>query len=450
MSEEASRCDEELLCANNNSNEEENDGLIKANGEEEFYKQSRSLASLFRSHAHTVLTVVLAIALSMTLTRSNSWKESQSSLSLNSGKTPFAPLPDSSQAVDTIAFGSCMKQNMPQPFWDTVVKADPQVTVLMGDQVYPNGDCKDDACTNLRESYEILEQHPSFQGAKAMLPMVAILDDHDYGQNDCYEKNPYKDVAKELFFEFYQIPETDERRAPDRATEGLYTSYEWGPMGQRTQLIVLDTRYSRSKFKYSAKEWAYLPDHDNKHKRMLSHAQWEWLEHDVLQRPANVRLIVSSVQVLTEGEWGFEHWSLIPHELGKLKKMLQKYCHNVENPSLPVLLSGDRHIGAFYYDEEHDINEVTASSWTHTIPHGYDPDGVKCATEAECIEADPVRVGEWVSENHFGLVNMDWEQRSVEVSLVQSDTSHGFPVKTKWARDTDAGKKLKTIVLQIP
>ena len=428
----------------------DNDGLMIVQTEQ-IPKRNGLLVS-WQRHAHTVLTVVLAMALGIVVRQSKTSNSRTSSTAAQSlANTGWAPLPDSQQVIDTIAFGSCMKQNMPQPFWDTVMKVNPQVTILAGDQVYPE-DCNNTECTNLQVAYAQLEQHPSFAGAKARLPMVAILDDHDYGLNDCHDTNPYKDVAKDLFFDFYQIPPDDERRAPDRTTEGLYTSYEWGPVGQRVQLIVLDTRYSRSKFLYSAKLWAYVPDHHNHTKRMLSENQWDWLEHQVLARPANVRLVVSSVQVLTQGVWGFEHWHLIPHELGRLKHLLKKYCHNVDadSQSLPILLSGDRHIGAFYYDDEYDLNEVTASSWTHTIPHGYDPDGVQCATPEDCIEEDVAHVGDSVTENHFGVVKVDWDQRSVDVSLVRSETSHGYPVKQKWHEDTDAGKPLKTLSLQIP
>jgi len=471
-----STCDEN----NNNNNDNDKDGLMKVgNNKSEMLPTTTKITTttttttsayyyqycreLFRRHGHTVLTVLLAIALGIT-----TWHAKNSSSSSSSGTTttttttsnglfqssiPWAPLPASDQVIETVAFGSCMKQNMPQPFWDTLVTAQPQVTVLMGDQVYPDGDCEDMDCTVLKEAYKVWSQHPSFLGAKAVLPMVPILDDHDYGQNDCYESNPFKDMAKELFFDFYDIPTTDERRAvPERKHEGLYTYYEWGPLGQRVQLIVLDTRYSRSEFLYSEEEWAYLPDHHDKSKRMLSKAQWQWLEEDVLQRPANVRLVVSSVQVLTQGEWGFEHWYNIPHELAKLKHMLRKYCHNVDKNqrSLPLLLSGDRHIGAYYYDEENDLHEVTASSWTHTIIKGWDPDGVKCETDEECIEPDTIRVGDAIHENHFGLVQIDWKERSLRASLVRAETSHGYPVKQKWNEDTDAGNPLWSLELDIP
>jgi len=423
----------------------------------------------YRLNAHALLTFALAVTsvllLSLLIRRSGNGSLAQvASMSeynvtrhdekpdVTTDTPSWAPLPNPEEVIETIVFGSCMKEDMPQPFWDTVVHVDPQVTVLAGDNVYMKGvkRCSDVSCNELKHAYEALDAHPSFQGAKAKLPMVAILDDHDYGYNDCHEGNPFKDIAKDMFFDFFDIPPSDERRT--RQNEGLYTSYEWGPEGKRLQLILLDTRYSRSAFLYDDDLWGYVAYNttQNTDKRILSDQQWAWLE-DVLQRPANVRLVVSGIQVLSEGTWGFEHWALIPNELDRLKLLLKKYCTDADgaNRSLPVLLSGDRHIGAFYHDKNFDLYEVTASSWTHTIPDGWDPDGVKCEGD-ECIEEDPTRVGAWVGVNHFGVAHADWSERTLDISLVRAETSYGYPVKSKWKENTDAGEVLKKLSLDIP
>ncbi|CAB9501406.1 PhoD-like phosphatase [Seminavis robusta] len=421
-----------------------------------------------KKYIHTTLTAVLALSLVLVLGIGQSSSSSRASSSAaaivadstagSGGKIPWAPLPDFSQPISRVAFGSCMKEDMPMPFWDTLLEFHPDVTILGGDQVYTQ---EQDACsgqgncTLLKQAYDQLNNHPSFQGAKQRLPMLGMLDDHDYGLNDCYADNPYKDIAKDLYFDFMDIPQDDERRFRDN--EGLYTSYEWGSGDQILQLILLDTRYSRSEFLYDDEKWAYTPyGHDQDHgKQFLSPAQWEWFEQ-VLQRPANVRLILSTQQVLTQGEWGFEHWSLIPRELRKLVRLLKKYCKHVKNPSLPVLLSGDRHIGALYNDPAlwDELYEVTASSWTHTIPDGWDPDGVKCSTypnpAVDCIEQDPTRIGDWVGVNHFGMVDVDWQDRTVHLTLVRAETSHAYYVKQKWQYNTDAGQVLKSLSLDIP
>lgn len=111
---------------------------------------------------------------------------------------------------------------------------EPNLVAHMGDNVY--GDCRDDECSDLRQAYPYDDwaAHPSFQGAKSMLPQVATLDDHDYGQGDCHADNPYKDIAKQMFVDFFDIPDRNRR-------DGVYGAYEWGPIGQRVHDIV---RYS--------------------------------------------------------------------------------------------------------------------------------------------------------------------------------------------------------------
>lgn len=109
----------------------------------------------------------------------------------------WAPLPFKHQELAQIAFGSCAHQQYPQPFWDVLVTVfKPELYIAGGDNVY--GDCLTANCTELRLAYDTLANHPSFRGAKSVLPMVAVIDDHDSGQNDAGADNPYKDIAKQM------------------------------------------------------------------------------------------------------------------------------------------------------------------------------------------------------------------------------------------------------------
>ena len=85
-----------------------------------------------------------------------------------------------------------------------------------------------------------------------------------------------------------------------------------GPPGNRVQIILLDTRYFRDDFRRSEKRSAgYIPDADRA-KSLLGSAQWAWLEAE-LRKPADVRLLVSSIQALTE-DHGWERWGHLPRE----------------------------------------------------------------------------------------------------------------------------------------
>ena len=108
--------------------------------------------------------------------------------------------------------------------------------------------------------------------------MLSTWDDHDYGQNDAGGDFPYKDEAKALFLEFWQVPEDD----PRHARAGVYCARIFGPEGRRVQVILLDTRSFRSPLRPTDQPGApgkeeYLPDPDPA-KTMLGRAQWAWLE----------------------------------------------------------------------------------------------------------------------------------------------------------------------------
>lgn len=50
---------------------------------------------------------------------------------------------DPARAITRIAFGSCAEQNKPQPIWDAVLAAQPQLFLFLGDNVY--GDTRERA-----------------------------------------------------------------------------------------------------------------------------------------------------------------------------------------------------------------------------------------------------------------------------------------------------------------
>lgn len=361
---------------------------------------------------------------------------SHTSSSSSSSEIQWLPLPPKEKTISKIAFGSCSSQYMTHPYWDTLVEQNPDLVLFMGDNVY--GDCHDEPCTDLKKAYSDWARHASFVGATKLLPVVATLDDHDYGQGDAWSANPHKDLAKEMFLDFFDIH--DERRT--RAREGVYQHFMFGPDGQRVQIILLDTRYSRSEFVATGNHSSpYIPDTEDASKQMLSPAQWTWLEES-LQEPAQVRLIVSSVQALNSAT-GFECWRHIPDEKERLESLLEDISKN----SVVVLLTGDRHVGGFY--EHGNVKEVTASSWTHTIPFGaYD----NCTNAQECDEEDPRRIGDFVRVNHFGMAEIDWEQRNVMLSLRRTEASpyYQYFLNTDHHKTTNAGEILQSQMYTIP
>ncbi|MEL6181267.1 MAG: alkaline phosphatase D family protein, partial [Myxococcota bacterium] len=131
----------------------------------------------------------------------------------------------------------------------------------------------------------------------------------------------------------------------------------------------------------------------------LGEAQWEWLE-DELRKPADVRLLVSTVQVIADGH-GWERWGLLPRERKRLYDTIAR-----TQAAGVVLLSGDRHQGALYsYTPEggYPLYELTSSSLNLSFG-GAD-------------EAGPHRIGAMFAPENYGLIEFDWETRTIALRL---------------------------------
>ena len=296
---------------------------------------------------------------------------------------------DGGPPLTRIAFGSCANQDLPQPIWDAVLDYRPELFIFAGDNVY--GDLTPGAAgTPLAEAYARAAQVPGYREIRATVPVLATWDDHDYGQNDAGGDFARKDEAKALFLDFWQIPEID----PRRGREGIYHSTTFGPEGMRLQVILLDTRSFRSpliptdQLGAAGKE-RYLPDPDPA-KTMLGDAQWQWLRAP-LEQPAEVRLIVSSVQVLAESH-GWERWGNLPRERERLLALItDTAAGNV------IFLSGDRHVGGLYHRPAagaQGLHEITSSGLNMAYPGA--------------AEAGPLRLGAVYGAANFGTIDIDW------------------------------------------
>jgi alkaline phosphatase D len=296
-----------------------------------------------------------------------------------------------------IAFGSCADQSLPQPIWDAVLRARPELFIFMGDNVY--GDVSAAALTELREAYRVAEAIPQLRTLRETVPHLATWDDHDYGVNDGGGDFPYKRQSQALFVETWKLPADD----PRRTREGLYHAEAFGPPGQRVQVILLDPRYFRSPLKQTDQRGApgkerYVPD-DDPAKTMLGEAQWQWLEQQ-LRVPADLRLVVSSIQFLAEGH-GWERWGNLPRERRRLIDLIAATKANGV-----VFLSGDRHLSALYEEATgvpYRLVEITSSSLNRPYRNAR--------------EAGPNRIGDLYWPENFGTAEIDWQARNVVLTI---------------------------------
>ncbi len=312
-------------------------------------------------------------------------------------------------SLQRIAFGSCADQRLPQPIWRAVLAFQPDLFIFAGDNVY--GDVTSSQMAELKQAYAQAEKIDDFQRLRSDYPIMATWDDHDYGINDGGGDFLYKDQAKALFLQFWNIPPGD----PRTKRPGIYHAEVFGSPGQRVQVILLDTRSFRSPLLPSDRRGEpgkerYLPDPDPT-KTLLGEQQWQWLAKQ-LQQPAEIRLIVSSIQVLAQGH-GWERWGNLPLERKRLLQLIgQTQAQGV------VFLSGDRHLAALYRHSEgmpYPLYEITSSSLNRP--------------NRNVGEVGPQRLGTPYGEVNFGTVEIDWAQlkltlaiRNVEGKIVRAET----------------------------
>lgn len=323
------------------------------------------------------------------------------------------PLAAQDAVVSKIVFGSCADQNKPCPLWERMSEARPDLTLLLGDNVYADlegGKVVPSNAGKIARCYELLAATPGYQKLKAAAPMLAIWDDHDYGKNDAGQEWMTKQDAQKLFLDFFGIPPTD----PRRQREGVYHSQMFGPPGKRLQVIMLDTRFHRSELKFGPaqrfpgydniirKPYVADPDPD---KTMLGDVQWKWLEEQ-LRQPADLRLLVSGIQVVSE-DHPFEKWANLPAERNRLYKLIRD-----TGAMGVVVLSGDRHLGELSLEPNgvgYPLYDLTAS-------------GLNQATKTwRRTEPNSRRVAAMPYGDHYGVVTVNWTAAEPTVTLELRD-----------------------------
>lgn len=307
-----------------------------------------------------------------------------------------------------IAFGSCANENRPQPIWSAVNAAKPQLFIFTGDNVY--ADSADPA--KLEESYEDLSIEPGFAEMRKDTPVIGTWDDHDYGKNDAGSEWEGKQAAKDAFMDFFDIPES----SPMRDRGGIYDAKIYGPEGKRVQVILLDTRWFRGPLKRMEKEawkdlrkekgkWQgpYLPAEESD-STILGEEQWKWLAEE-LKKPAELRLIVSSIQVVPL-DHGWEKWGNLPKERRKLFETIRD-----AGATGVVFLTGDRHTADLSMlppetdgSPAYPLYDITASGLNQ---NGYSK------------EENRYRVGDKdpYGKPNFGLIEIDWAAEDPAIAL---------------------------------
>ena len=282
----------------------------------------------------------------------------------------------------TLAFGSCSHQEKfgeSQPIWNAVVKEKPDVFLFIGDNIYAPGNIKDypddkqKVRAIFRELYAQNRQTPELQPLLRSAYCFGLWDDHDYGPNNSDRTFKHKDVAFEVFREFfpgtYGLP----------AAPGCFQKITWGDV----DIFMLDDRSFRD------------ANRDGERKSMFGAAQLNWLKSGLKNSTAKVKLIVNGNQMLSDKHI-YESWGgLFPDEW---RDFLQFIWDNKITGT--IFLAGDRHFSELIRKPDPkgigpDLYELTSSP----LANGHFERGGK--------ELNPERVAKYTDGVNFGLLKID-------------------------------------------
>ncbi len=310
-----------------------------------------------------------------------------------------AKFPDNfAEPLEVIAFGSCNRDELPQPVWSAVSTLDPDLWIWGGDNIYadwyqPGGQRVSYTIDRrwITQRYAAQFKRPDYAAFREKTPILGTWDDHDYGKNNAVGDYPLKEVSRDLALAFMEVPLSD----PRWTRPGLYGSYDFGPVGRRTRIILLDNRY-----------FATSPKAANR--TLLGPAQKAWLATQLRESSADLHLIVSGSQFIAD-QHRWDSWGKYAEERQWLLDLIQ------EQQSRVIFISGDRHIHEISILQPgglpHPILDVTSSGLTHSW-------------ENFPGEENPYRVGEVYPGLGFGLIKIDWSGQAPRVELEIRDTKN--------------------------
>ncbi|NDK56797.1 alkaline phosphatase family protein [Pontibacter sp. BT213] len=291
--------------------------------------------------------------------------------------------------VDTIAFGSCNRQDLPQVIWPAISQNNPDVWVWLGDNIY--GDSED--MNVMKQKYDMVLNEPGYKQLQASTKIIGTWDDHDYGQNDGGKGFKMREQSRQLFWDFIGEP----ANSPRRSQQGVYSSHTYGPAGKQVKVILLDSRYNRDSLARINKVYQtnYTGD-------MLGEEQWKWLENELRNSKAQVNIIGNGIQVLPE-EQVYEKWANFPASRKRLLNLIAD-----SKAKGVILISGDRHIAEISKTTlpgmSYPLYEVTSSGMTHVY-------------SGTAIEPNKYRVGNLINKLNFGMFRFNWGDK-VQVEML--------------------------------
>jgi len=294
----------------------------------------------------------------------------------NSNNEKLLALAD--QPLRSFAFGSCNYSDRDQSYWENIANEAPDLWIWLGDTIYGDGLSMEQR----RSRFRALKDNPYYAAFRSQTPVIGTWDDHDYASDN--QDGGYKDklASKTATLSFLDVPSDSEIWN----NSGIYQSYDIGPRGQRTKVILLDLRYNMDRSRTS--------------KTLLGELQWRWLENQIANLDSEFLVIGSSINVTspTTG-FGLEGWNAFGDERKRLYALIARA--NVPT----VLLSGDRHQAEFsriVLGNGLPVYEFMSSGLTHSVGTAL---------------PSPYRLGNVVGRRNYGLIHIDWDSQGPQLRM---------------------------------
>mgnify|MGYP000507079769 FL=1 len=259
----------------------------------------------------------------------------------------------------SFVFSACMREKyLGFNIFEKIEQLSPTFVALLGDQMYGDYDgnlnmleqyLADDSLRKkmIEEGETILSDKTvlqafrnkysrvfdeNFQKMASRIPLMAIWDDHDYGQDNSDGTYPYKEEAKRVFKESYPVYPFEVENG------GIYYKFSIADV----DVFVLDARWYRSP----------MQNEDTVEKKMLGYEQLDWLLNGLKESTSTFKIVFSSTSLndyggdTSSGRTGYDSWMDYKFEREKILSFIK------DNHIQGVLVfSGDQH-----YPSAHILN----------------------------------------------------------------------------------------------
>jgi len=236
-----------------------------------------------------------------------------------------------------IAIASCckiggQKSVKDQPVWSTIQALQPDLLLLLGDNVYMRQTGPRWQLAHLKQMYEEQLAEPHFAALIGTVPYMVTWDDHDFGPNDSRgdteRDRPFRLRSRNLFHAAWQGAINSNRPK-------VYCSYEIG----QVKVILLDGRYYRTDCRSPAR------------RTILGRDQEDWLRNELQH---NLKYTVVGCGTPLGGDPQYkDSWAAYPEAHARLRELLGE-TNNL------VYVSGDVHFNKLTKHPE-GFFEVTSS-----------------------------------------------------------------------------------------